>query len=111
MYTTDPGGAIVQPFNLSQDQINAVQSFVNTQQAAINSGQEVYGIQNSNDCMNFVYGAANAAGITNPTDDRRRLAMNGGLPVVNGRQVLRALAKAGFVVERIVGSQTSRTMK
>ncbi|HEY4859574.1 MAG TPA: type II toxin-antitoxin system HicA family toxin [Xanthobacteraceae bacterium] len=31
--------------------------------------------------------------------------MNGGrLPVVNGRQVLRALAKAGFVVDRIVGS-------
>ncbi|HEY7248508.1 MAG TPA: type II toxin-antitoxin system HicA family toxin [Xanthobacteraceae bacterium] len=31
--------------------------------------------------------------------------MNGRrLPVVNGRQVLRALAKAGFVVDRIVGS-------
>ncbi len=30
--------------------------------------------------------------------------MNGGrLPVVNGRQVVRALAKAGFVVDRIVG--------
>jgi predicted RNA binding protein YcfA (HicA-like mRNA interferase family) len=26
------------------------------------------------------------------------------LPVVNGRQVIRALAKAGFVVDRIVGS-------
>jgi predicted RNA binding protein YcfA (HicA-like mRNA interferase family) len=28
----------------------------------------------------------------------------GGLPVVKGRQVIRALAKAGFVVDRIVGS-------
>jgi predicted RNA binding protein YcfA (HicA-like mRNA interferase family) len=28
----------------------------------------------------------------------------GRLPVANGRQVLRALLKAGFVVERIVGS-------
>jgi len=31
--------------------------------------------------------------------------MNAGrLPVVNGRQVLRALGKAGFLVDRIVGS-------
>jgi len=31
--------------------------------------------------------------------------MNGGrLPALNGRQVLQALAKAGFVVDRIVGS-------
>jgi predicted RNA binding protein YcfA (HicA-like mRNA interferase family) len=31
--------------------------------------------------------------------------MNGGrLPVVNGRQVVRALAKAGFVVDRVAGS-------
>jgi predicted RNA binding protein YcfA (HicA-like mRNA interferase family) len=31
--------------------------------------------------------------------------MNGGrLPVVNGRQVIRALVNAGFVVDRIVGS-------
>jgi len=32
--------------------------------------------------------------------------MGGGarLPVVNGRQVIRALARAGFIVERIVGS-------
>jgi len=28
----------------------------------------------------------------------------GGLPAVNGRQVLRALLKAGFVLDRIVGS-------
>jgi predicted RNA binding protein YcfA (HicA-like mRNA interferase family) len=28
----------------------------------------------------------------------------GGLPVVKGRQVIRALERAGFVVERIVGS-------
>jgi predicted RNA binding protein YcfA (HicA-like mRNA interferase family) len=31
--------------------------------------------------------------------------MNGGrLPVVNGRQVVRALTKAGFVVDRVAGS-------
>jgi predicted RNA binding protein YcfA (HicA-like mRNA interferase family) len=31
--------------------------------------------------------------------------MNAGrLPVVNGRQVLRAMIKAGFVVDRVVGS-------
>jgi predicted RNA binding protein YcfA (HicA-like mRNA interferase family) len=28
----------------------------------------------------------------------------GGLPVVNGRQVIRALMRAGFVVDRIAGS-------
>jgi predicted RNA binding protein YcfA (HicA-like mRNA interferase family) len=28
----------------------------------------------------------------------------GGLPVVNGRQVIRALVRAGFVVDRIAGS-------
>jgi predicted RNA binding protein YcfA (HicA-like mRNA interferase family) len=28
----------------------------------------------------------------------------GGLPVIKGRQVIRALGKAGFVVDRIVGS-------
>ena len=30
--------------------------------------------------------------------------MNGGLPAANARQVLRALQRAGFVVDRIVGS-------
>jgi predicted RNA binding protein YcfA (HicA-like mRNA interferase family) len=30
--------------------------------------------------------------------------MNPGLPTVNARQVLRALQRAGFVVDRIVGS-------
>lgn len=30
--------------------------------------------------------------------------MNGRLPAATGRQVLRALRKAGFVVDRIVGS-------
>lgn len=30
--------------------------------------------------------------------------MNPGLPVVNGRQVVRALERAGFVVERVTGS-------
>jgi predicted RNA binding protein YcfA (HicA-like mRNA interferase family) len=29
---------------------------------------------------------------------------DGGLPVVNGRQVIRALMQAGFVVDRIAGS-------
>jgi predicted RNA binding protein YcfA (HicA-like mRNA interferase family) len=28
----------------------------------------------------------------------------GGLPVIKGRQVIRALTKAGFVIDRIVGS-------
>ncbi len=30
--------------------------------------------------------------------------MNGRLPVANGRQVLAALRRAGFVIDRIVGS-------
>ena len=30
--------------------------------------------------------------------------MSGGLPVANGRQVLAALRRAGFVVDRVVGS-------
>jgi predicted RNA binding protein YcfA (HicA-like mRNA interferase family) len=30
--------------------------------------------------------------------------MSGRLPVINGRQAIRALTRAGFVIERIVGS-------
>jgi predicted RNA binding protein YcfA (HicA-like mRNA interferase family) len=30
--------------------------------------------------------------------------MSGGLPVANGRQVLAALRRSGFVIDRIVGS-------
>jgi predicted RNA binding protein YcfA (HicA-like mRNA interferase family) len=30
--------------------------------------------------------------------------MNSGLPVVDGRRVLRALQRAGFVIDRVVGS-------
>jgi predicted RNA binding protein YcfA (HicA-like mRNA interferase family) len=30
--------------------------------------------------------------------------MSDGLPTINGRQVIRALMRAGFVVDRIVGS-------
>jgi predicted RNA binding protein YcfA (HicA-like mRNA interferase family) len=35
----------------------------------------------------------------------------GRLPVVNGRQVLRALIKAGFVVDRVVGSHHVLSMQ
>ena len=62
MYVADTGMVVASAFVLSQQQADAMRTFINSQVAAIRDGNTAYSVFN-NDCQQFVFNAATSAGV------------------------------------------------
>jgi hypothetical protein len=63
MYSGDVGFAIVSPFNITTNQRDQISGYIDGFTDGVNRGTTSYSIM-SNDCMQFVYNAANAGSVT-----------------------------------------------